>query len=109
MSGLKQAYLRTSSTPAGLGIAFEKAVRHNPHGTALLFEDQKFSYEALNEWANQIGTIHLLLGAQKGDVRDCGDGTKPSRADRYRYRPGKNWRYLSFLVKYLAKWQGPDP
>jgi citronellyl-CoA synthetase len=52
LSGLKQAYLRTSNTPAGLGIAFEKAVRHNPHGTALLFEDQKFSYEALNEWAN---------------------------------------------------------
>ena len=68
LSGLKQAYLRTSNTPAGLGIAFEKAVKHNPHGMALLFEDQKFSYQELNEWANQIGHFYLSLGAQKGDV-----------------------------------------
>lgn len=68
LSGLKQAYLRTSNTPAGLGIAFEKAVKRNPHGTALLFEDQKFSYQELNEWANQIGHFYLSLGACKGDV-----------------------------------------
>jgi citronellyl-CoA synthetase len=68
LSGLKQAYLRTPNTPAGLGIAFEKAVQRNPQGTALLFEDQKFSYQKLNEWANQIGHFYLSLGAQKGDV-----------------------------------------
>ncbi|CAB1218925.1 long-chain-acyl-CoA synthetase [Acinetobacter bouvetii] len=68
LSGLKQAYLRTPNTPAGLGIAFEKAVQRNPQGTALLFEDQKFSYEKLNEWANQIGHFYLSLGAKKGDV-----------------------------------------
>lgn len=27
LNGLKQAYLRTSHTPTGLGIAFEKAVK----------------------------------------------------------------------------------
>ena len=27
LNGLKQAYLRTSNTPTGLGIAFEKAVK----------------------------------------------------------------------------------
>lgn len=68
LSGLKQAYLRTSDTPAGLGIAFEKAVKRNPRGIALLFEDQKFSYQELNEWANQIGHFYLSLGARKGDV-----------------------------------------
>jgi len=68
LSGLKQAYLRTPNTPAGLGIAFEKAVKRNPHGIALLFEDQKFSYQELNEWANQIGHFYLSLGARKGDV-----------------------------------------
>ncbi|MFH7765643.1 long-chain-acyl-CoA synthetase [Acinetobacter sp. BSP-28] len=68
LSGLKQAYLRTPNTPAGLGIAFEKAVQRNPQGTALLFEDQKFSYQKLNEWANQIGHFYLSIGAQKGDV-----------------------------------------
>ncbi len=68
LSGLKQAYLRTPNTPAGLGIAFEKAVKRNPHGMALLFEEQKFSYQALNEWANQIGHYFLSIGAKKGDV-----------------------------------------
>ena len=68
LSGLKQAYLRTSDTPTGLGIAFEKAVKRNPRGIALLFEDQKFSYQELNEWANQIGHFYLSLGARKGDV-----------------------------------------
>ncbi len=68
LSGLKQAYLRTPASPAGLGIAFEKAVKRNPQGIALLFEDQSYSYRALNEWANQIAHYYLSLGAKKGDV-----------------------------------------
>ncbi|EXB24605.1 AMP-binding enzyme family protein [Acinetobacter baumannii 1437282] len=68
LNGLKQAYLRTPSSPAGLGIAFEKAVKRNPQGIALLFEDQSYSYQALNEWANQIAHYYLSLGAKKGDV-----------------------------------------
>lgn len=68
LSGLKQAYLRTPNTPTGLGIAFEKAVKRNPLGLALVFEDQEFSYQALNEWANQIGHYYLSIGAKKGDV-----------------------------------------
>ena len=68
LSGLKQAYLRTPNTPAGLGIAFEKAVKRNPEGFALYFEDQKYTYNELNEWANQIGHYYLSLGAKKGDV-----------------------------------------
>ncbi len=68
IQGLSQAYLRTPSTPAGLGIAFEKAVKRNPHGLALMFEEQRFSYKALNEWANQIAHYYLSQGARKGDV-----------------------------------------
>ena len=68
LSGLKQAYIRTPTSPAGLGIAFEKAVKRNPQGIALLFEDQSYSYRALNEWANQIAHYYLSLGAKKGDV-----------------------------------------
>ncbi|ENV52758.1 MULTISPECIES: long-chain-acyl-CoA synthetase [Acinetobacter] len=68
LNGLKQAYLRTPSTPAGLGIAFEKAVKRNPDGMALLFEDERYSYQELNEWANQIAHFYLSLGARKGDV-----------------------------------------
>lgn len=68
VTGLKQAYLRTPNSPAGLGIAFEKAVKRNPHGYALLFEEQKYTYQQLNDWANQIGHYYLSIGAQKGDV-----------------------------------------
>ena len=68
LSGLKQAYLRTPNTPAGLGIAFERAVKRNPNGNALLFEDQKYTYNELNAWANQIAHYCLSIGAQKGDV-----------------------------------------
>ena len=68
VSGLKQAYLRTSNTPAGLGIAFEKAVKRHPNGCALKFEDQQFTYKELNEWANQISHYYLSVGAKKGDV-----------------------------------------
>ena len=66
--GLTQAYLRTPSTPAGLALAFEKAVKRNPDGTALLFEEQKYNYTELNEWANQIAHLYLSKGAKKGDV-----------------------------------------
>ncbi|MEC8568039.1 MAG: AMP-binding protein, partial [Pseudomonadota bacterium] len=68
LNGLKQAYLRTPTSPAGLGIAFEKVVKRNPQGIALLFEDQSYSYQALNEWANQIAHYYLSIGAKKGDV-----------------------------------------
>lgn len=66
--GLKQAYIRTENTPAGLALAFERAVKSNPHGNALLFEDQRYSYLHLNQWANQIAHFYLSKGAQKGDV-----------------------------------------
>ena len=68
LNGLKQAYIRTPATPTGLGIAFEKAVKKNPQGIALLFEDQRYTYQELNAWANQLGHYLLSLGAKKGDV-----------------------------------------
>ncbi len=68
LSGLKQAYLRTPNSPAGLGLAFEKAAARHPEGVALRFEDQSYTYAELNAWANQIGHFYLSLGAKKGDV-----------------------------------------
>jgi len=68
VNGLRQAYIRTPNTAAGLGLAFEKAVQRNPEGIALHFEDQSFSYTELNGWANQIAHYYLSLGAKKGDV-----------------------------------------
>lgn len=68
LTGLSQAYLRRQRTPTGLGWAFERAVRKNSQGIALLFEDRKYTYEQLNAWANQIAHHFLGLGAKKGDV-----------------------------------------
>lgn len=68
LNGLRQVYLRTPKTPTGLGVAFEKAVKRHPDGTALLFEDQKYTYIELNNWANQIAHYYLSLGIKKGDV-----------------------------------------
>lgn len=68
VNGLRQAYLRKPSTPTGLAWAFENAVKKNPSGSALYFEDQKYSYDALNQWANQIAHYFLSIGAKKGDV-----------------------------------------
>ena len=66
--GLPQAYLRKGKLSAGLAWAFERAVRKNPQGAALYYEDQKFSYEELNAWSNQISHYFLSIGAKKGDV-----------------------------------------
>lgn len=68
LSGLKQAYIRTPNTPAGLGLAFEKAVKNNPKSAALLFEDRSYDYDSLNKWANQIAHYYLSIGTKKGDV-----------------------------------------
>lgn len=59
VTGLKQAYLRTPNSPAGLGIAFEKAVKRNPHGYALLFEEQN------------ILTSNSMIGQTKSDIIIC--------------------------------------
>ncbi|MDQ8936911.1 long-chain-acyl-CoA synthetase [Acinetobacter rudis] len=68
LSGLKQAYLRTPNSPAGLGLAFEKAVKRNPQGIALRFEEQQFSYQELNNWINQLAHYFISVGFKKGDV-----------------------------------------
>lgn len=68
LTGLKQAYIRTPKTPTGLGLAFERAVKRNPYGDALLFENQRYSYQELNNWANQIAHFYLSKGIKKGDV-----------------------------------------
>ncbi|WP_111893611.1 long-chain-acyl-CoA synthetase [Acinetobacter sp. MB5] len=67
-SGLSQAYLRGAKTPTGLAVAFEKTAQRFPERPALFFEKQQFSYQKLNQWANQIGHYFLAQGIQKGDV-----------------------------------------
>ena len=59
----------TSKTKAmGLGWAFEKSVRANPYGIALLYQDLQLTYSQFNEWINQLAHYFLAQGLKKGDV-----------------------------------------
>ncbi len=59
----------TSKTKAmGLGWAFEKSVRANPYGVALLYQDLQLTYSQFNEWINQLAHYFLAQGLKKGDV-----------------------------------------
>lgn len=49
-------------------LPLKKQSKRNPQGDALLFEDERYSYQDLNEWANQIAHYYLSIGARKGDV-----------------------------------------
>ena len=51
----------------GLGLCFEKAVKNNPQGLAILYQDREIQYQQLNEWSNQIAHYLLSKGMQKGD------------------------------------------
>jgi citronellyl-CoA synthetase len=68
VKGLILANDTRPSKPMGLGWAFEKAVRANPYGIALYYQDSEFTYAQFNEWANQIAHHFLARGLQKGDV-----------------------------------------
>lgn len=68
VNGLILANDTRTTKPMGLGWAFEKSVRNNPYGTALLYKDISLTYSQFNEWINQIAHFFLSKGLQKGDV-----------------------------------------
>jgi citronellyl-CoA synthetase len=68
VKGLILANDTRPTKPMGLGWAFEKAVRQNPYGVALLYQNTQLTYAQLNEWVNQIAHYFLARGLQKGDV-----------------------------------------
>ncbi|PWB32348.1 long-chain-acyl-CoA synthetase [Pseudomonas sp. SDI] len=65
--GIKASKLKADQ-PCGLGWAFEQAVARNPQGPALLYKDNRFSYEQVNQWANRFAHYLLARGLKKGDV-----------------------------------------
>lgn len=58
---------RNKTKPLGLGICFEKAVKNNPDGLALKYQDREIRYREMNEWVNQIAHYFLSIGIKKGD------------------------------------------
>ncbi|MCW8093487.1 non-ribosomal peptide synthetase, partial [Alteromonas sp. ASW11-130] len=47
---------------------FEQQVQANPAHTALIFGDEKYSYEELNVWANRLAQAIMNEGVRRGDV-----------------------------------------
>lgn len=58
---------RNKTKPLGLGMCFEKAVKNNPDGLALKYQDREIRYREMNEWVNQIAHYFLSIGIKKGD------------------------------------------
>ncbi len=51
----------------GVAWTFEQAVKKNPDGVALLYENRRFTYTELNEWSNRIAHYLLNNNVKKGD------------------------------------------
>ena len=51
-----------------LAILLEDSAREVPERTAIVFEETKLSYAALNAAANQVSNVLSLAGIQKGDT-----------------------------------------
>jgi citronellyl-CoA synthetase len=68
LNGLILANDTRATKPMGLGWAFEKTVRNNPYGKAILYKDTELTYAQFNEWINQIAHFFLSKGLQKGDT-----------------------------------------
>ncbi len=66
--GLVLANDTRTTKPMGLGREFEKTVKQNPYGKAILYQNTELNYLQFNEWVNQISHFFLSKGLQKGDV-----------------------------------------
>lgn len=68
VKGLKISNISDPTEPCGLAMTWEAAVRSNPRGTALMYENTRFSYDDVNQWANRFAHYLAAQGIRKGDV-----------------------------------------
>ncbi len=68
IKGLRISADTDPNKTVGLGWAFEQATRRNPHGPAVLYHEQRYTYAQFNQWANRIAHYFLGQGFAKGDV-----------------------------------------
>ena len=68
VKGLKISNISDPTQSCGLGWAFEQAAQRNPRGSALLYENVRFTYDEVNQWSNRIAHHLISQGIQKGDV-----------------------------------------
>ncbi len=56
-----------SHTKITIGDFFDEAVKKNPNGIVLYFEDKKWTYTEFDQWVNRLANYLLSLGLKKGD------------------------------------------
>ena len=52
IKGSKMSKITDTTTPLGLGVAFEQATESNPNGLAILHEDRQTNYTPFKAWAH---------------------------------------------------------
>ena len=68
LEGLYYAKYLKEDSICGLAKQFNRAVKNNPNGKALLFNDKSYTYTELDEWSNKIANSFLKKGLVKGDT-----------------------------------------
>ncbi len=68
VKGLRLGYPPKKETTVGLGWCVEEAVRKNPNGDAIVYEDRTLSYSEFNAWINRIANVLIGRGIKKGDT-----------------------------------------
>ena len=68
IKGFRISNISDHKQPCGLGWTFEQAVKRNPRGTAIFYENVRFSYDEFNQWGNRIAHYLMSQGIKKGDV-----------------------------------------
>lgn len=68
VKGLKVSNIKDPTQPCGLGWTFELAAKNNPRGNAIMYENVRFTYDEVNQWANRIAHYLISQGVKKGDV-----------------------------------------
>lgn len=68
LNGLKNVYLYQDNIIESLGSIFEITAQKFPHFNVINFENKTYTYQNINEQANQIANFLLAEGLQKGDV-----------------------------------------
>ena len=68
LKGLLIANNKNETKNVGLGWAFNQALKSNPSGAAILYEDRTISYQLLDAWSSRIANYLLSRDIRKGDV-----------------------------------------
>ncbi|MDX1450927.1 MAG: long-chain-acyl-CoA synthetase [Oleiphilaceae bacterium] len=68
VKGLHLASQRLDDRPAGLLKSFQEAVKRNPQGAAVIYDDRHITYETLDRWSNRIANVFRKQEVGRGDV-----------------------------------------